>query len=114
MAKKSPLQIIKDQHGSKDALIDKVLPLIDKFEDESDDDCKKRLKNVANSKLLHLLDVGEKAKALGGRDGMVKTITELKGQPKDHEYADSLKRQTLGALVDLVGSLQRQAKRAGT
>lgn len=110
MAQASPLQIIKDKHGSKEALIAKVLPLIDKFDDESDDDCKKRLGYVANRKLLHLLDVGEKAKALGGRDGLVKAIAELKGQPKDNEFTDSLKGKTLGQLVDLHGSVKKKAK----
>ncbi|MEM6996395.1 MAG: hypothetical protein AAF721_38175 [Myxococcota bacterium] len=112
MANKTPLQTIKDDHGGKAALIDKVLPLIDNLPDESDDDCKKRLAHVANRKLLHLLEVGEKAKALGGRDGLVKTIAELKGQPKDHEYTDRLKQQTLGQLVDQVAVLQKQAKAA--
>ena len=31
-------------------------------------------------------------KELGGRDAIVKKIVELKGQPKDHEYADKLRR----------------------
>ena len=110
MANKSPLQIIKDEHGSKDELIAKVIPLIDKLDDESEDEQKARLKHTANAKLLHLLALGEKAKALGGRDGMVKTIAELKGQPKDNEYTDALKRMTLGQLVDLTTSLQRKAK----
>ncbi len=107
---KSPLQTIKDTHGSKDALIGKVLPLIDKLPDESDDECKKRLAHVANRKLLHLLALGEKAKELGGRDGMVKTIAELKGQPKDNEYTDRLKLMSLGQLVDQVSTLKRKAK----
>ena len=110
MASKSPLQIIKAEHGSKQELIAKVLPLIDKLEGESDDECKARLGHTANAKLLHLLALGEKAKALGGRKAIVKKIAELKGQPKDHEYTDKLERLSLGQLVDLVGTLQRKAK----
>jgi len=110
MANTTPLQITKEKYGSKEALIDALLPLIDKFDDESDDDAKKRLKYVANRKLLHLLALGERAKELGGRDGMVKTIAELKGQPKDNEYTDFLKRRTLGQLVDQVTALQKAAK----
>lgn len=112
MAKATPLTTIKDQHGTKAALIDKVLPLIDNLPDESDDDCKKRLSHVANRKLLHLLALGEKVKTLGGRDGMVKAIAELKGQPKDNEYTDSLKLLSLGELVDQVTNLTRKAKKA--
>lgn len=109
MAHATPLTTLKEQHGSKAQLIDKLLPLIDKLPDESDDACKKRLSNVANRKLLHLLALGKRVEELGGRDGIVKKIGELKGQPKDHEFADSLKRQTLGQLVDMVTSLQKKA-----
>lgn len=111
--KKTPLQIVKDDHGSKDALVDKVAALVDREEGESEEEHKKRLKLVPNAKLLHLLAVGEKAKALGGRDGMVAKILELKKQTKDHEYADALKKQSLGRLIDTVQSLERAAKKAG-
>lgn len=107
MAKKTPLQIVKDQYGSKDKLIDAVAALVQPAEGESSDDHKKRLKYVSNAKLLHLLGVAEQAKQLGGRDGMVDAILKLKGQPKDHEYRDRLKKLSTGRLVDLTRSLQR-------
>ena len=110
MAQATPLATLKAEHGSKVQLIDKVVPLIDKDPEESDEDCKKRLSNVANRKLLRLLALGERAKALGGRDGIVKMIAELKGQPKDNEFTDALKRQTLGQLVDTVTALKKTAK----
>ncbi len=107
--RKSPLQIVKEQHGSKADLITKLAGLIDAEEGESDDDHKRRLRNVSNAKLLHLLDIGERAKAAGGRDGLVKKVLELKGQTKDHEYADALKTKSLGNLLDLVDSLEHRA-----
>lgn len=107
MAKKTPLQLVKDQHGSKDALIDALVAVIDRPEGESEDEHRKRLVHVSNAKLLHLLAVSEQAKALGGRDGMVAKIQELKGQTKDHEYGDRLKKLSLGRLVDMTRSLQR-------
>lgn len=113
MAKKTPLQIVKDRYGSKDKLIDAVAELVQPEEGESADDHKKRLKYVSNAKLLHLLGVAEQAKQLGGRDGMVDAILQLKGQPKDHEYRDRLKKLSTGRLVDLTQSLQRAAKKAG-
>lgn len=109
---KTPLQIVKDEHGSKDALVDKVAALVDRDEGESEEDHKKRLKLVPNAKLLHLHTVGERAKALGGRDAMVAKILELKKQAKDHEYADKLKSLSLGTLIDKVESLERAAKKA--
>ena len=106
----SPLQIIKDQHGSKEALIDKLLPLIERPEDESEAEHKARLMHVANSKLLHLLAVGEKVKERGGREALVTRVLELKKQPKDHEYRDALMKLSLGRLLDLVTGLEKHAK----
>lgn len=107
--RKTPLQIVKEQHGSKPDLINKVVGLINPMDGESDDDHKRRLRNVSNAKLLHLLDIGERAKAAGGRDGLVAKVLELKGQSKDHEYGDALKKKSIGNLLDMVASLQHRA-----
>gem|GEM_PF-2147431 len=107
--RKTPLQIVKEQHGSKADLINKLVGLIESEDGESDDDHKRRLRNVSNAKLLHLLDIGERAKAAGGRDGLVAKVLEIKGQSKDHEYGDALKKKSLGDLLDMVASLQHRA-----
>ena len=109
MAKKTPLQIVKDQFGSKDKLIDAVAAIVQRDEGETEGEHKKRLKLVSNAKLLHLLGVAEQAKTLGGREGMIEKVLAIKGQPKDHEYRDRLKRMALGRLVDLTQSLSRKA-----
>jgi hypothetical protein len=106
----TPLQVVKEHHGSKTALIDKIVGLVEPGPDESPDDHKRRLRNASNAKLLHLLRTGEQVKALGGRDAMVKKVLELKGQPKDHEYGDKLKKLSFGRLVDMIGSLERARK----
>jgi hypothetical protein len=105
----TPLQTIKDRHGSKDALIDKVLPLVESLDGETKDDHKKRLKYVANAKLLHLHALGERVQKLGGREKIVARILELRGQKKDHEYSDKLKKLPLGKLVDLLQSVERRS-----
>lgn len=110
MAKATPLNRVKDEFGDKSKLVDKIAALVEPKGDESGDAHKRRLKNVSNKKLLHLLALGEKVKALGGRDAIVKRILELRGQSKDHEYSDKLKRLPLGRVVDLVGSLERGAR----
>lgn len=112
MAKKTPLQLVKDQYGSKDKLIDAVVALVDRDEGETEDEHRKRLKYVSNAKLLHLQAVAQVAHNLGGRDGMVDKVLAWKGQPKDNEYRDALKRLSLGRLVDLTQTLQRAAKKA--
>lgn len=110
MAKATPLNQVKQQFGGKTELVDKVVALIEPKGDESGDAHKRRLKNVSNSKLLHLLALGEKVKSLGGREAIVKRILELKGQSKDHEYGDKLKRLPLGRVVDVLGGLERTAR----
>lgn len=105
----SPHQIVTKEHGSKNDLVDKVAAVIEPQEGESADEHKRRLRNVPNRKLLHLLALGEKAKELGGREKIVAKILELKKQSKDHEYGDFLKTLSLGQLVDKVGSVERRA-----
>lgn len=112
MADKTPLQIVKETYGSKDALVDKVASVVEPEEGESAEDHKKRLKYVSNAKLLHLVEQAEQAQALGGRDGMVAKILQLKGQAKDREYEDKLKKLSIGRLVDLTRSLSRAAAQA--
>ena len=113
MAKKTPLQIVKDRYGSKDKLIDAIAALVEREDGETEDEHKKRLRHVSNAKLLHLAAVAEQAKGLGGKDGLVEKILAIKNQPKDHEYRDRLKRLSLGRLVDTHQSLQKAAKKAG-
>ncbi|MBX7078471.1 MAG: hypothetical protein K1X88_04720 [Nannocystaceae bacterium] len=108
---KSPQQIVTERYGDKTKLIEAVVGLIEAGAGESPEQHKRRLRNVSNAKLLHLVAVGERVKQLGGRDAIVKQILELKRQPKDHEYGDKLRRLSLARIVDLLGSLQRAAKR---
>ena len=54
MSKLSPLQTVKKLHGTKDQLVSKVLELFTPAEGESREDYAKRLKYVANAKLLRL------------------------------------------------------------
>jgi hypothetical protein len=110
MAKPTPLNQVKDKFGGKTELVEKIVALVEPKGDESSDAHKRRLKNVSNKKLLHLLALGEKVKSLGGRDAIVKRILELRGQSKDHEYGDKLKRLPLGRVVDVLGGLERGAK----
>jgi hypothetical protein len=105
----TPLQIVKDKHGSKEKLVETVVGLVEPIEGESTEDHKRRLRNASNAKLLHLVTVGERVKEIGGRDALVKKVLELKGQPKDHEYADKLRKLSLGRLLDLLGSTKRRA-----
>ena len=85
MAKQSPLAIVKEKYGSKDKLVDTVAGLLEPQEGESKEEFTGRLKRVANAKLLHLVEIGEAAKAAGGRDKLVATVAELQGKAKDKD-----------------------------
>ena len=111
MAKNSPLQNVKKLFGSKEQLVGRVAELLPtSFTGESLDDYKKRLKYVANSKLLRLIKLGEKAKELGGVQAIVDKIAELKGQAKDKDFKAALAKLSIPRLLDLHGSLSRKGK----
>lgn len=110
MSKLSPLQNVKKIYGSKDQLISKVLEMFTPAEGESREDFTKRLKYVANAKLLRLAQVGEKIAKLGGRSAIVAKVAELKGQVKDKDFAAMLAKLPLPRLLDTYQHLSRKAK----
>ena len=112
MSKLSPLQNVKKLYGSKDQLVSKVIALFTPADGESKEDFAKRLKYVANAKLLRLLQVGEKIQKLGGRAALVAKLAELKGQAKDKDFTAMLGKMSLPRLLDVYQSLGRKAKTA--
>ena len=112
MSKLSPLQNVKKLYGSKDQLISKVTALLTPADGESKEDFAKRLKYVANAKLLRLLQVGEKVQKLGGRTALVAKLAELKGQAKDKDFTAMLGKLSLPRLLDTYQGLSRKAKAA--
>ena len=106
----SPLQQVKKLYGSKENLIKAVTSLYSPVEGESAEDFAKRLKHVANAKLMRLVKAGEAVKAAGGRDAIVAKIAELRGQAKDKDYL--AKRTTVASpkLLDMVRSLEKRVK----
>lgn len=112
MSKKTPLQIVKETHGSKDKLVDEVAKLLEPADGESAGDFKGRLKLVPNRKLLHLLEVGKEIESLGGKKKVVAKIAELKGQAKDTYFVDKLSGQSFPELLDTLKSLERAKRKA--
>ncbi|MBK7830216.1 hypothetical protein [Nannocystis sp.] len=113
MSKPSPLQNVKKLFGSKEQLIAKVIDLLTPGDGESREAFSKRLKYVANAKLLRLAQVGEKIKSLGGREALVAKLAELKGEAKDKDFVASLNKLSLPRLLDSVQSLSKKVKPAG-
>jgi len=112
MSKLSPLQNVKKLYGSKDQLVSKVVALFTPADGESKEGFAKRLKYVANAKLLRLLQVGEKIQKLGGPAALVAKLAELKGQAKDKDFTAMLGKMSLPRLLDVYQSLGRKAKTA--
>ncbi len=112
MSKLSPLQNVKKLYGSKDQLVSKVVALFTPADGESKEDFAKRLKYVANAKLLRLLSVGEKIQKLGGPAALIAKLAELKGQAKDKDFTAMLGKLSMPRLLDTYQSLGRKAKAA--
>ena len=111
MAKPSPLQIVKEKFGSKDKLVEVLTDLLEADEDESAEDFSERLKRVANAKLLHLHAVGTKVKELGGRDALVTTVAEQRGQANDKDFVAKLKTRSLSSLLAELVAGERRVKK---
>jgi len=112
MATKSPLQLVKDQYGGKDKLVDKLLGLVERGE-ESKDDLRTRLLAAPNSKLLRLLATTTEIKdRFGSKDKLVDAILGLKKRAKDNDYREKLLGHTPGRLLDLYRSSSKHTKKA--
>jgi len=112
MSKTTPFQDVKKLYGSKQALVDKVAGLLSPDEGESKEDFTARLRTVANAKLLHLVAVGEQAAELGGREGLVDKIADLRSHAKDGDFKAKLAKFSLPKLLDTYNSLSRRARKA--
>ena len=108
--KKTPLQIVKDKYGSKEKLVEAAAAVLEPAPGEPADEFKARLKYVANAKLLHLIEVADRVKSLGGKDALVGKVAELRGQASDKDFVAKLGTYSMSKLVDQYRSLNRAAK----
>ena len=103
MAKLSPLQIVKRDHGSKDALVEKLVDRVDRYDDESNDDFRRRLRSVSNQKLLRLHAVADRVSSqFNNKEGLVAAIVGLKAPGKgDADYGTWLQGQRITKLLSI-------------
>ena len=105
----TPLQTVKSLHGSKDDLVNKLLPLLDRSADETEAEFKERLSLVSNAKLLRLWSRVEAVKnGFGSREALADKIVELAGG--DADYRSKVIGLTTGRLLDMHGAMSRKAK----
>lgn len=108
----TPLQQVKKLYGSKDMLVGAVAQHFAPAEGESAEDFTKRLRRIANAKLLRLVQVGEAVKELGGREALVAKVAELRGHARDRDYLGKLSSFATPRLLDMYQSLQRRVRKS--
>lgn len=101
--KKTPLQQVKEEHGTKVALAEKLLGLLDKPEDESDADFAMRIRTASNKQLLRLWEAEQRVKSeFGSKSALIDAIVKGRFHGNDHaEYRAKISRFTTTRLLDL-------------
>ena len=113
--KKSPLARTKDEHESKEKLVDKLVGLLGTIhtESESKEDLKGRLLSASNKKLHRLLAVGTEIKStFGSVDKAAEALAKTLGRAKDGDYVKKLKTYAPARLLDLYRSAEKRTKKA--
>ena len=108
MAKLTPMQIVKNQFGSKEKLAAQLASGLIVPADTDKADFEYQLKCMSNSKLLRLLKRSEALKAEGGFEKLVETVTTLQGGNADRLAANKAK--SIGQLLDMKRALAKKAK----
>jgi hypothetical protein len=113
-AKKSPLAQQKDEFGSKEKLVDRlvtVLGQITKLEGDKDD-LKAKLLAASNKKLLRLFEVGAEIKEkFGSVEKLADGTAQALGRAKDLPYVAKLKTLTPAKLLDLFHAAEKRGRR---
>ena len=110
MAKPTPLQKVKDLHGGKDKLVDKLVGILD-LDGESKSELTARLRAAPNSKLLRLFDaISEIKERFSGKAGLVDNLLGLMGRAKDEDYKEKLLTYSPTRLLDMLRSWEKKAK----
>jgi hypothetical protein len=114
-AKKSPLGRTKEEHGTKEKLVDKLVTLLGQIRkvEEDKDELKARLLASSNKKLLRLMEVGNEIREkFGSVDKLAEAAAGALGKAKDAPYLSKLKALTPGKLLDLLHSAEKRGKKA--
>ncbi len=103
MSKQSPLEIVKDNHGSKAELAKKVFELLDHPEDEDDvHDLEYNVQTMSNRKLLRLWNAYQVMEnTFGSKAEMVDAIVAAKFPNGNEDYAEKIADFTVPKLLEL-------------
>lgn len=104
--KSTPMQVVKNEFGSREKLVDQLAGMVDRHPDDgSADDTKKRLMGLSNQKLLRLYQVEQKVRErFGDRDQLVEQIIEARtkaGHTADDDFKAKLATYSKAQLLDM-------------
>jgi len=112
--KKSPLGRTKDEHGTKEKLVDKLVTLLGSIRktEEDKDELKARLLAASNQKLPKLFKAGSEIREkFGSVEKLAEAAAGALGRAKDAPYVTKLKTLTPGKLLDLFHSAEKRGKK---
>lgn len=100
--KKTPLQLVKDEFGTKDALASKLIPLLNCPEDEDKADFERRIRTASNKQLLRLWNAEQRVKQdFGSKDKLIAAIVKAKFNGSNADYSAKISRYSSSRLLDL-------------
>lgn len=102
MSNQTPLERVRDEHGSKEELVDKVIDAIEIPADEDPLDVEERLETASNRKLLRLWDSYQLIQdRFGSKNGLIDKITTAEFPGGNPDYAEKLEEYSMPRLVGL-------------
>lgn len=102
MTKKSPLQRVREEHGSKDELATKVLDILEVPEGEDPADFEHRIGTLSNRKLIRLWQAHQTLdEKYDSREDLVEKITRAMFPGGNEDYARKISGFTVPKLLDL-------------
>jgi hypothetical protein len=108
--KKTPLTKVNDEFGGKEKLVDAIVAVLERG-DEDKDALRRRLLAASNTKLLRLHGVAAAVKEHGGKAKLIESILKLSNRSKDEGYKARLSAYTPARLLDIYGTMDRAQKR---
>lgn len=111
MKKKTPLQIVNEQHGGKEKLVDTLTGMLERGE-EGKADFRARLLAAANSKLLRLHRVMAEIKdRFGDREKAIDALLALVNKAKDKDYREKLFDYSPVRLLSMIHAAEKRQKK---
>ncbi len=116
-AKKTPLARQKDEFGSKEKLVDRVLGLLGTIAPSSKaegdkDELKAKLLAASNKKLIRLFEVGSEIKEkFGSVEKLAEAAAKAAGRAKDAPYVTKLKALSPSKLLDMLRTSEKRGKK---